>query len=320
VRAVVGAANLEEPMDRSPTRGGSREIDVRLGRAWRDHHRFLLDVAFRVLGSISEAEDVVQEAYARLVKADLDEIDDVKGWLVVVVSRLSFDQLRSARWRRQSPAAAPPEGRPAAQPGLPTDPADRVTLDDEVRIALHVILARLTPAERTAYVLHDVFKYSFDDIAGIVGRSPAACRQLAARARHRIQADSGAARFTVESDDQRRVTEAFIAASATGDLDGLLAVLDPDVAGQADLGGTVGLLPPLVGRDAVAQGILRYLGPHSSTTLLSLPVGEEATVIALRDGRVYGAFTLTLRAGRVHHIHGVIDPAKLADLNVILDP
>jgi len=307
-------------MDRSPTPGGSREIDVRLGRAWRDHHRYLLDVAFRVLGSISEAEDVVQEAYARLVRADLDEIDDVKGWLVVVVSRLAFDQLRSARWRRQSPTAAPPEGRPARQPSLPTDPADRVTLDDEVRMALHVILARLTPAERTAYVLHDVFKYSFDDIAGIVGRSPAACRQLAARARQRIHADSGAARFTVESDDQRRVTEAFIAASATGDLDTLLAILDPDVAGQADLGGTIGLLPPLVGRDAVAHGILRYLGPDSSTTLLSLPVGEDPTVIALRDGRVFGAFTLTLRAGRVHHIHGVIDPAKLADLNIILDP
>jgi len=307
-------------MDRSATPSGPREIDVRLGRAWRDHHRYLLDVAFRVLGSISEAEDVVQEAYARLVKADLDAIDDVKGWLVVVVSRLSFDQLRSARWRRQAPTALPPEDRPAAQPGLPPDPADRVTLDDEVRMALQVILARLTPAERTAYVLHDVFKYSFEDIAGIVGRSPAACRQLAARARHRIHADSGAARFTVESDDQRRVTEAFIAASSTGDLDGLLAVLDPDVAGQADLGGTVGLLPPLVGRDAVAAGILRYLGPGSSTTLLSLPVGQEATVIALRDGRVFGAFTLTLRAGRVHHIHGVIDPAKLADLNVILDP
>jgi RNA polymerase sigma-70 factor (ECF subfamily) len=306
-------------MDRSPTPGGPREIDVRLGRAWRDHHRYLLDVAFRVLGSISEAEDVVQEAYARLVKADLDAIDDVRGWLVVVVSRLSFDQLRSARWRRQSPTAAPPEDRPAP-PGVPTDPADRVTLDDEVRMALHVILARLTPAERTAYVLHDVFKYSFDDIAGIVGRSPAACRQLAARARQRIHADSGAARFMVESDDQRRATEAFIAASTTGDLEGLLAILDPEVAGQADLGGTVGLLPPLVGRDAVAQGILRYLGPGSSTTLLSLPVGAEPTVIALRDGRVYGAFTLTLRAGRVHHIHGVIDPAKLADLNVILDP
>jgi RNA polymerase sigma-70 factor, ECF subfamily len=319
VRAVVGA-NLEEPMDRSSPPGGSREIDVRLGRAWRDHHRHLLDVAFRVLGSISEAEDVVQEAYARLVKADVDQIDDVGGWLVVVVSRLSLDQLRSARWRRQSHGAAAPEDRPAAQPGLPTDPADRVTLDDEVRMALHVILARLTPAERTAYVLHDVFKYSFDDIAGIVGRSPAACRQLAARARQRIHADSGAARFAVESDDQRRVTEAFIAASSTGDLDGLLAVLDPDVAGQADLGGAVGLLPPVVGRDAVAPLVLRFLGPDSSTTLLALPVGDEATVVALREGRVYGTFALTLRDGRVHHIQGLLDPARLADLNVILDP
>jgi RNA polymerase sigma-70 factor, ECF subfamily len=317
---VVGAATLEEPMDRYPTPGGSREIDVRLGRAWRDHHRYLLDVAFRVLGSVSEAEDVVQEAFARLVQADLDEIEDVKGWLVVVISRLSLDQLRSARWRRRSPTAAPPDDRPAPPSRLPTDPAERVTLDDEVRMALHVILARLTPAERTAYVLHDVFKYSFDDIAGIVGRSSAACRQLAARARQRIHADSGAARFTVESDDQRRVTEAFITATSTGDVDGLLAVLDPDVAGQADLGGRVGLLPPVVGREAVAPLAMHYLGPDSSTTLLSLPVGAEATVIALRDGRVFGAFTLTLRDQRVHHIHGVLDPAKLADLNVIVDP
>ena len=307
-------------MDRSPPPSGPREIDVRLGRAWRDHHRHLLDVAFRVLGSISEAEDVVSEAYARLLRADLDRIDDVGGWLVVVVSRLSLDQLRSARWRRQSHGAAPPEDRPAAQPGLPTDPADRVTLDDEVRVALHVILARLTPAERTAYVLHDVFKYSFEDIAGIVGRSPAACRQLAARARQRIRADGGAARFPVESDDQRRVTEAFIAAASTGDLDGLLAVLDPDVVGQADLGGAVGLLPPVVGRDAVVPLVLRFLGPDSSTTLLSLPVGDGATVVALRDGRVYGTFTFELRGGRVHHIDGLLDPARLADLNVILDP
>jgi RNA polymerase sigma-70 factor, ECF subfamily len=318
--AVPGAANLEELMDRSSTPGGSHETDVRLGRAWRDHRRYLLDVAFRVLGSISEAEDVVQEAYARLVNVDLDEIDDVRAWLAVVVSRLCYDQLRSARWKRQAPAAAPPEDRPATSPSLPTDPADRVTLDDEVRMALHVILARLTPAERTTYLLHDVFKYSFDDIADIVGRSPAACRQLAARARQRIHADGGAARFTVESDEQRRVTEAFIAASSTGDLDGLLAVLDPDVAGQADLGGAIGLLPPVVGRDAVAQNTLRYLGPGSSTTLLSLPAGGDPTVIAVRDGRVFGTFTLTLLGGRVHHIHGVIDPTKLADLNVILDP
>ena len=306
-------------MDRSLTPDGPREIDVRLGRAWRDPHRHLLDIGFRILGSISEAEDVVQEAYTRLLHADIDEIDDVRAWLSVVVSRLCYDQLRSARWRRRAPDAVPPEDRPATTPGL-TDPADRVTLDDEVRLALHVVLARLTPAERTTYVLHDVFRYSFDDIASIVGRSVAACRQLAARARQRIHADGDAARFTVESGEQRRVTEAFIAATSTGDLDALLAVLDPDVAGQADLGGALGVRPPVVGHDAVARLILRYLGPDSSTTLLSLPAGDEPTIVALRDNRVYGAFTLTLHGGRVHHIHGVLDPDKLADLNVILNP
>jgi RNA polymerase sigma-70 factor (ECF subfamily) len=316
---VAGTANLEESMDRSPINAGSPETDVQLGRAWRDHHRDVLDVAFRVLGSVSEAEDVVQEAYARLVRANVDEIDDVKGWLVVVATRLCYDQLRSARWRRQSPAAMPPDDAALTSESRSPDPADRVTLDDEVRMALHVVLARLTPAERTAYVLHDVFRYSFDDVAGIVGRSVAACRQLAARARHRIQADSDSTRVTVESDEQRRVTQAFIAAASTGDLDGLLAVLDPDVAGQADLGGTIGLLPPVVGRDAVAGNTLYYLGPGTSTTLLSLPVGEP-TVVALGDGRVFGTFTLTIRAGRIHHIHGVLDTDKLADLNAILDP
>jgi RNA polymerase sigma-70 factor, ECF subfamily len=307
-------------MDLSSTPRGSRELDVRLGRAWRDHHRYLLDVAFRILGSIGEAEDVVQEAYARLVTVDLDELDDVRAWLVVVVSRLCYDQLRSARWQRQTVTAAPPENR-AAAPSAPltNDPAERVTLDDQVRMALHVVLAQLTPAERTAYVLHDVFKYSFENIADIVGRTPAAARQLAARARHRISAGAGAARFTVEPDEQRRVTEAFIAACSTGDLAGLLAVLDPDVAGQADLGGAVGLLPPIVGSEAVAHNTLRYLGPDSSTTLLSLPAGA-ATFIALRDDRVFGAFTLALRDGRVHHIHGILDPAKLVELNLVLDP
>jgi RNA polymerase sigma-70 factor, ECF subfamily len=305
-------------MDRSATPGESREIDVRLGRAWREHHRYLLDVAFRMLGSISEAEDVVQEGYARLVNVDLDELDDVRAWLVVVVSRLCYDQLRSARWQRQTTTATPPENRGAAMSGPLADPADRVTLDDQVRMALHVVLERLTPAERTAYVLHDVFKYSFEDIAAIVGRSPAATRQLAARARQRIS-DGAAARFTVEADEQRRVTEAFIAACSTGDLDTLLEVLDPNVAGQADLGGVVGLRPPIIGSDAVAHNTLRYLGPGSSTTLLSLPAGEP-TIVALRDDRVFGTFTLTLRAGRVHHIHGILDPAKLVDLDLVLNP
>lgn len=304
-------------MDRSPKPDEPRDLD--LDGAWRDHRRYLLDIAFRMLGSISEAEDVVQEAYERLVQVDGGEIDDVRGWLIVVVSRLCLDQLRSARWQRQASMAALPE-HPGASGAEPVaDPADRVTLDDEVRLALHVVLARLTPAERTAFVLHDVFKLSFDDVGAVVGRSPAACRQLAARARRRIHADVGPARFTVESAEQRRVTDQFIAACSTGDLQGLLAVLDPDVTGQADVGGTIGLRPPVVGRDAVARLALHFLGAESSTTLLSLPAGDEARVVALRDGVVFALMTLRVRGGRVEHIHGIADPAKLTDLTVILD-
>jgi RNA polymerase sigma-70 factor (ECF subfamily) len=129
----------------------------------------------------------------------------------------------------------------------------------------------------------------------------------------------GPARFTVESAEQRRVTDQFIAACSTGDLQGLLAVLDPDVAGQADIGGTIGLLPPVVGRDAVARGTLRFFGPESSTTLLSLPAGDEARIVALRHGVVFALVTLEVQAGRVEHIHAVADPAKLTDLTVILD-
>jgi RNA polymerase sigma-70 factor, ECF subfamily len=325
---VFGDANLEGPMDQSPTPGDSPELDDRLGAAWRDHHGYLLDVSFRVLGSISEAEDMVQEAFTRLVDVDLDKIDDLRGWLVVVVSRLCFDQLRSARVRRQSPAALEADHRPATDP----DPADRVTLDDEVRMALHVVMGRLTPAERTAFVLHDVFGFSFDDVGAVVGRSPAASRQLATRARKRIHADAGEARFTVESAEHRRVTDAFIAATSTGDLDGLVAVLDPEASGHGDLGvpvgqtvdipgiGTVRQTPPVTGGKAVARIALRYLGPDSSTTLLSLPTGDEPTLIALRGGRIMATVTLTVRDGRIIHLHSVGDPAKLAELNVILDP
>src|SRR5204863_4224364 len=143
--------------------------DVALGRAWREHRRHLLDVAFRMLGNLSDAEDVVQEAFARLVPATLDEIDDVGGWLVVVVSRLCLDRLRAQRRHPTVAAAADREG--GADGPTSADPADRVTMDDNVRIALHVMLERLTPAERTAFVLHDVFQYSFEAISDIVGRT-----------------------------------------------------------------------------------------------------------------------------------------------------
>jgi len=303
-------------MDRQQPGADPRDVDVELGQAWRDHRRHLLDIGFRMLGNLSEAEDVVQEAFARLVRADLDQIDNVGGWLVVVVSRLCLDRLRSQRRHPTTPEPSL-DNRPA-HPGLGPaysglDPADRVTLDDTVRVALQVVLERLTPAERTAFVLHDVFRYPFEAIAEIVGRTPAACRQLASRARRAITADVGRSRFRVESAEQRHVTEQFIAACATGDLDGLLAVLDPDVAGAADLGAAG--IRVQTGRATVAPVLLQFLGPDSATTLLSLPSGDQAGVVALRRGRVVTFLSLEVRGGRIHHVDALVDPAKLAPIS-----
>jgi RNA polymerase sigma-70 factor (ECF subfamily) len=297
-------------MDRYHPAADPPDVNVELGRAWREHRRHMLDIGFRMLGNLSEAEDAVQEAFIRLGRTDLDSIDDVGGWLVVVVSRICLDKLRSQR--RHPTAPEPAVGDRLPDPGL--DPADRVTLDDNVRIALQVVLERLTPAERTAFVLHDVFQYPFEAIAEIVGRTPAACRQLASRARRTIAADvGGPARFRVESAEQRLLTEQFIAACTTGDLDGLLAILDPDVAGVADVGGRVGTVT-ITGAIAVAGQTLRFLGPDSSTTLLSLPAGDEAGIVALRDGQIVTLIALTVHDGRVHHIDGIADPIKLAPI------
>src|SRR5262249_24971806 len=162
-------------------------------------------------------------AFTRLLRVDLAEIDDVRGWLVVVVGRLCLDRLKSARARHETTVASWPVQEPrAAMPAM--DPADRVALDDTVRTALFVVLERLTPAERAWLVLHDVFQFSFDDIASIVGRTPEACRQLASRARRRVEGDEDVGRFKVESADEQRLVEQFIDACANGDFERLAAV------------------------------------------------------------------------------------------------
>ncbi len=302
------------------------EFDARLGRAWRDHHRYLLNVAFRVLGSISEAEDAVQEAFARLVDQDLDEIADVRGWLTVVVSRLCFDRLRSADRQRRSGTSLHDLDPPA--PAM--DPADRITLDDEVRLALHIVMTQLTPAERIAFVLHDVFSYSFDAVSEILGRSPAACRQLASRARRTINPTDPDC-VPADATDAHRVAEQFITACSTGDFEGLLALIDPDCTTHVDIGVEVGETidlpgygrrrhgPAVVGREAMARIGMRFNGPGSSITLLSVPGIGNPSVVGVHDGRVVIFGTLTVREGRVVHAETVLDPDKLADLNLVLD-
>lgn len=297
-------------MSPQPIDPSGQQLDARFGRAWRDHRRYVLDVGFRMLGNLAEAEDVVQEAFARLLRTDIDELEDVRGWLVVVVSRLCLDRLRAERRHPTAPGLLP-EGLSAL---TDTDPADRITLDDNVRLALNLVLERLTPAERTALVLHDVFQYSFDEVGEIVGRSAVACRQLASRARQRIRSEVGPSRFTVEPAEQREVTERFIAACSRGDVEGLLAVLDPNVAGDVELGPTMPQPPAIVGARNVAESILRFFGPQTAATLLALPAEGGAALVAFARDRIGALISLTLYEGKVVHIHALVDPVKLAPI------
>jgi RNA polymerase sigma-70 factor, ECF subfamily len=279
-----------------------------LEQAWDAHHRVALDVAYRLLGSVTDAEDAVSEAYARLARRPVEEIDDVRAWLVVVVSRICLDQLGSARARREQYV-----GEWLPEPILDSsDPADRVTLDDSVRMALLVVLERLSPAERVAFVLHDVFALSFDEVAEAVGRTPAACRQLASRARRHVQAD-GLARFPVDRAEEAAVTARFAAACETGDLAALAELLDPDVVFRADGGGRVQApRRPVRGRDTVvkvmANGYRRFPGLQISVGNIN---GGPGLVARTADGTLVSVGALTIRDGRVRAIDLVANPEKL---------
>jgi RNA polymerase sigma-70 factor (ECF subfamily) len=276
---------------------------------WEAHRRRMLDLAFRMLLDLRDAEDVVQEAFARLARTDIAGIDDPEAWLVVVTSRLCLDRLR-ARQRRPTDALDVADEPPDPHA---LDPSSHVTLVDNVTLAMHALLERLSPAERTSFVLHDVFQYSFEDIATIVGRTPAACRQLASRARRTLRAESANGRFPVDSALERQISERFIAACAGGDLDGLLALLDPAVDGAGDIAPEV-----VVGADKVAPGILRYLGPPVSPTLLHLPVGDRIGIVALHDHRVLALVLLTIEDGLVVHVDALAGEGPRAAVSAVL--
>jgi RNA polymerase sigma-70 factor (ECF subfamily) len=290
-------------------------FDPRVADISRRERRHLFDVAFRMLGDVGLAEDMVQEAFVRLARVDLDTIEDVRGWLVVVVGRLCLDHLRSAQVRRES-AAEPAMldvaggGPMSFAPGV--DPADRVTLDETVRAALLSVLEKLTPAERTAFILHDVFQLSFDKIGDIVGRTPTACRQLASRARRRLHDEPEPARLHVEPAEHHRVVEHFIAAAAGGDLNALMDVLDPSVSGDGTPGGVVGAAPRVAGRENVARRVLAYIGPRSNTTLVSWFFNGQPAIIVTRGGAIIVVVLLRIRDGLIDHIHAVGDPVGLA--------
>ena len=282
--------------------------DHRFDDVWRENRDFLLGMAARMLGDRAEAEDVIQDAFGRLMRIDLEEIDEPRGWLTVVVRRLCLDRIRSAHTRHESAAGASiPEGDSPVQARRATDPADRVTLDDQVQLALAVVLDRLSPAERTAFVLHDVFGFPFDAVAEIVGRTPTACRQLASRARRSIRTEADPVRPKAQNAEQRALAERFIAACAGGDITELMAVLDADIEGDARLLHH-GPLVHVAGRPAVAQRLLGMFGPGTDTTLVPVGIEGSAGVVAYMHGRVAAVIRLDASNGLIHHIQSFVSP------------
>jgi RNA polymerase sigma-70 factor, ECF subfamily len=262
-----------------------------IAEVWAGNRAYLVDLAFRMLGDVGDAQDVVQEAFARLARTAPGEVDDPRGWLTVVTSRLCLDQIRSARVRREQVDGAAVEERAQPLSGVAgVDPADRVTLDDEVRGALLVLLERLTPAERVAFVLHDVFRTPFEVIAETLGKPVATCRQLARRARLKV-AEIPPRPREVRLAEHRLVAERFARACTTGDLDALLAVLHPQAWGRAV--GVPGGEQVNHGAAAVAATLVRYYG--RGATMVGHPLAGSSVLLAYFGRTLFAVVELTLQ-------------------------
>jgi RNA polymerase sigma-70 factor, ECF subfamily len=273
---------------------------------------YLLRVAYSHLGSLGEADDVVQEAWLRLERAERAEIRDLRGWLTTVVARLAIDALTSARARREHYVGTwLPE--PLVATGEGEDLADRVTLDESVSMALLVVLESLTPPERSAFLLHDVFGYSFEQVAGIVGRSPQAARQLAARARRHVEA--ARPRYPATAAQQRQLLEAFLSAASSGDVEALLALLDPQVEYRSDGGGRVPAAGQVLrGAERVA-GVLAAMAAHYRGALEAAVVEVNGAPGLLVEGEgTVSIVALTVDAGRIRAIDVIRNPDKLRHL------
>jgi RNA polymerase sigma-70 factor (ECF subfamily) len=277
--------------------------------ARRSHLR---GVAYRMLGSLSEADDAVQESWLRLSRSDTSGVENLGGWLTTVVARVCLDVLRRRRSRREEPLGAPlPD--PIVSRDDRIDPEQQAILADSVGLALLVVLETLAPAERLAFVLHDLFAMPFGEIAPIVGRSPTAARQLASRARRRVQRVSRAPDTDLAR--QREVVNAFFAASRDGDFEALLAVLDPDVVVRADYGTQSPGAPREVrGARAVAEQALTF-ARFASFARPAL-VNGAAGVFAAQGGRLYSVMGFTVAAGKIIEIDILADPERLRRLDL----
>jgi RNA polymerase sigma factor (sigma-70 family) len=287
------------------------------------HRAHLRGVAYRMLGSLDEADDAVQQAWLRAQRADLAAVTNLGGWLTTVTSRICLDALRSRRLRGERPLTHVADQAAAAQPHPHTvDPSAEAELAESVGLALLVVLDRLSPAERVAFVLHDLFAVPFEEIAPIVDRSPAAARQLASRARRRVQGASP--EREADAARQREVVDAFLAASREGDFERLLSVLDPEVVLRADPAavkasagreaqGAPRLAPEIRGARAVAGA----LSGGAAGAQAALVDGSPGAAWA-PGGRPRAAFGFTVRDGRIVEIEVVVDPETLRDMEVVV--
>jgi RNA polymerase sigma-70 factor (ECF subfamily) len=274
---------------------------------------YLLRVAYSHLGGLAEAEDVVQQAWLRLERAKRHEIRNLRGWLTTVVARLAIDALTSARARREHYVGTWLPEPLVGTGGEDEDLADRITLDESVSMALLVVLESLTPAERSAFLLHDVFGYSFEQVADIVGRSPQAARQLAARARRHVEA--ARPRYPATAAQQRQLLEAFLSAASSGDVEALVALLDPQVEYRSDGGGRVPAAEHVLrGANRVA-GVLTAMAAHYRGALEAAVVEVNGTPGLLVEGEgTVSVVALTVDAGRIRAIDVIRNPDKLRHL------
>ncbi|MET0772027.1 MAG: sigma-70 family RNA polymerase sigma factor [Candidatus Limnocylindrales bacterium] len=287
----------------------SQEI---LAERFESHRSYLRAVAYRLLGSVSDADDAVQDAWLRLGRVDPASIDDLRAWLTTVVARLSLNRLRDRRSHRESSLETHLPDPVVVALDSP-DPEQEALIGDAVGMALQVVLDTLTPAERVAFVLHDVFGMPFEDIAPIAGRTPAAARQLASRARRRVR---GAPVPDATLDDQWTVVNAFLAAAREGDVGRLVVLLDPDIVLHSD-GGTArpGLVSVQRGAEEVAAGAMtfrRFVGNATPVIVNGTPGGIAWTA----DGRPFAILAMTVKGGRIAEIDVLADPARLAAMGL----
>jgi RNA polymerase sigma factor (sigma-70 family) len=280
-----------------------------LAERFERNRAHLRAVAYRMLGSQGEADDALQDSWLRVSRAGAEDVQNIGGWLTTVVARVCLDMLRARRSRREEPLGLQ-FAEPAAADDGGGDPEGELLLADSIGLALLIVLEALTPAERVAFVLHDMFAVPFEDVGDIVGRSPAAARQLASRARRRVQGADPVG--DVDLRRQREIVDAFLAASRAGDLEGLIAVLDPDVVMRSDAtGSAMGAESELPGSDAV---VARFSG--GARVLRPALLGGMPGLLWTQGGQVRVAFGFTIAQERIVRIDLIADPDRLRELDV----